>query len=145
LRDGGLRHHRGMQNLPRVVLDVAGHEAEVHVARSAEHRALGLMHRAELGPDEGMLFVEDEPAPQRYWMKDTPLALSIAFIDDDGTVLQTGDLEPHSLEPECSEHAVRYVLEMPQGWFSERGIGVGARVTGPVFAAVLVGNAANER
>ena len=134
-----------MQNLPRVILDVDGHDAQVYVARTAEHRALGLMHRAELEPDEGMLFVEDEPAPQRYWMKDTPLALSIAFIDEDGTVLQTGDLEPQSLEPECCEHAVRYVLEMPEGWFTERGIGVGARVTGPVFPALVVGNAANGR
>ena len=120
-------------NLVRCKFTIDGHELQAYVARTAEQRALGLMHRAELEPNEGMLFVCDECAVQSFWMKDTPVALSIAFLDEDGTVLHTEDMEPHSLESHTCEHEVRYVLEVAQGWFRERGIGRGARLEGPTF------------
>jgi uncharacterized protein len=66
-------------------------------------------------------------------MKDTPLPLSIAFVAEDGTILKIADLAPHDLESESSEHAVRFVLEVNQGWFAERGITSGTRISGPVF------------
>ncbi|TFZ07161.1 DUF192 domain-containing protein [Ramlibacter henchirensis] len=122
-------------NLVRCKLTIDDHELDTYVARTAEQRALGLMHRAELGANEGMLFVCDECAVQRFWMKDTPVALSIAFLDEDGTILHMADMEPHSLESHSCEHEVRYVLEVPQGWFAERGIGAGHQVVGPVFLA----------
>jgi uncharacterized membrane protein (UPF0127 family) len=122
-----------MMNLPRVKLLVGDHQIEAWVARTEEQRALGLMHRKELAPDEGMLFMCDEPQPQSFWMKDTPVALSIAFIEDDGGVVLIEDMEPHSLESTCCDHPVRYVLEVARGWFAERGIRAGARITGPVF------------
>ena len=120
-------------NLPRVQLTAGEHQIVVHVARSDEERALGLMHRREMAPDEGMLFVCDECAVQSFWMKDTPVALSIAFLKDDGTIVHIEDMEPHSLESHACEHPVRHVLEVPRGWFRERGIGPGTRVQGPVF------------
>jgi len=120
-------------NLPRVHLTIDEHPIEVRVARTDEERALGLMHRKELQENEGMLFWCDECAVQRFWMKDTPLPLSIAFIEDDGTIVKIADLEPHSLESESSDHPVRFVLEVPQGWFARRGIEPGARLVGPVF------------
>ncbi|KQT09316.1 DUF192 domain-containing protein [Ramlibacter sp. Leaf400] len=120
-------------NLVRCKFTIDGHELDAYVARSDEQRALGLMHVAELGDNEGMLFVCDECEVQSFWMKDTPVALSIAFLDEDGTVLHTEDMEPHSLDSHTCEHEVRYVLEVPQGWFAERGIGAGARVEGPTF------------
>jgi uncharacterized membrane protein (UPF0127 family) len=120
-------------NLPRVQLTVDGHPIQVYLARSDEERALGLMHRRELPEDEGMLFMGDDRAVQSFWMKDTPLPLSIAFVGEDGTILKIADLEPHDLESESSEHAVRFVLEVNQGWFAERGIAPGARIAGPVF------------
>ena len=120
-------------NLVRCKLAIADHELDTYVARTAEQRALGLMHRAELGPNEGMLFVCDECAVQSFWMKDTPVALSIAFLDDDGAILHIDHMEPHSLDSHSSGHPVRYVLEVPQGWFDERGITAGDRVVGPVF------------
>lgn len=120
-------------NLPRVQLTAGEHTIQVYVARSAEERALGLMHRRELPEDEGMLFMSDRRAVQSYWMKDTPLPLSIAFLAEDGTILKIADLEPHDLEGESSEHAVRFVLEVNQGWFEERGIAPGHRLEGPVF------------
>ena len=120
-------------NLPRVQLTAGEHEIQVYVARSKEERAQGLMHRRELPEDEGMLFMTDRCAVQRYWMKDTPLPLSIAFLHDDGTILKIADLEPHDLESESSGHPVRFVLEVNQGWFRERGLAPGARFTGPLF------------
>ena len=120
-------------NLPRVQLQAGEHAIQVYVARSEEERALGLMHRRDLPEDEGMLFMCDSGAVQRYWMKDTPLPRSIAFLEEDGTILKIADLEPHCLEGESSEHPVRFILEVNQGWFEERGIGPGTRVAGPLF------------
>lgn len=120
-------------NLPRVQLTAGSHQLQAYVARSAEERALGLMHRRDLPPDEGMLFMCDGHAVQKFWMKDTPLPLSIAFLADDGTIIKIADLDPHDLDAESSEHPVRFVLEVNQGWFRERGIEPGHRVAGPVF------------
>ena len=120
-------------NLPRVLLTADDHKIQVYVARTEEERALGLMHRRELPEDEGMLFICDECGVQKFWMKDTPLPLSIAFLEEDGTILKIADLEPHDLDGESSEHPVRHVLEVNQGWFAERGIRPGSRITGPVF------------
>jgi uncharacterized protein len=111
------------------------HRIEVYVARSQEERAMGLMHRRELADHEGMLFMCDAPRVQKFWMKDTPLPLSIAFLEEDGTIVKIADLTPHDLEGESSGAPVRFVLEMNQGWFHERGIGPGTRLEGPVFTA----------
>ena len=120
-------------NLPRVQLTAGDHPLQVHVARSDEERAQGLMFRRHLPEDEGMLFMCDDCEVQSFWMKDTSLPLSIAFLDEDGTILKIADLEPHDLEGESSGHPVRFVLEVNQGWFEERGIGPGHRLVGPVF------------
>lgn len=120
-------------NLPRVQLTAGEHPLQVHVARSDEERAQGLMFRRDLPENEGMLFMCDDCEVQSFWMKDTPLPLSIAFLDEDGTILKIADLEPHDLEGESSGHPVRFVLEVNQGWFEERGIVPGHRFTGPVF------------
>lgn len=134
-----------MKNLPKAKLVIGEHEISAYVARGAEDRALGLMHCRSLEEGEGMLFVSGEPEAQSYWRKDTPLALSIAFIDEDGTILQIEDMTPLSHAATESEHLVRHVLEVRQGWFSERGIRAGDRVTGPVFlgAATRGGGAAS--
>jgi uncharacterized membrane protein (UPF0127 family) len=122
-------------NLPRVHLSAGEHQLQVYVARGEEERAQGLMFRRDMPENEGMLFVCDECAVQKFWMKDTPLPLSIAFIEEDGTILKIADLEPHDLDGESSEHPVRYILEVNQGWFDERGIEPGERLSGPVFLA----------
>ena len=120
-------------NLPRMELTAGEHQLTVYVARSAEERAMGLMHRRELPENEGMLFMCDSRKVLAFWMKDTPLPLSIAFLREDGTVLKVADLEPHDLEGESSGHPVRFVLEVNQGWFEERELGPGTRFCGPVF------------
>jgi hypothetical protein len=123
-------------NLLRAVLDVQGHCLRAWVARRQEERALGLMECRNLAPDEGMLFVCDAPDIQSFWMKDTPLPLSAAFIDDSGVIMAVVDMQPYVLEGHSCPHPVRFVLEVRQGWFAERGIGVGARVSGPPFAVL---------
>jgi len=120
-------------NLPRVQLLAGEHEIYAHVARTPEERALGLMFRRDMPDDEGMLFMCDECAVQKFWMKDTPLPLSIAFIDEDGTIVKIGDMDPHALDGCSSEYPVRWVLEVNQGWFAERGIPEGTRMAGPPF------------
>jgi uncharacterized membrane protein (UPF0127 family) len=120
-------------NLPRVWLAAGEHRIQVYVARSDEERAQGLMYRRDMPQDEGMLFMCDEREVQNFWMKDTPLPLSIAFLEEDGTILRIADLEPHDLEGESSGHPVRFVLEVNQGWFAERGIVPGMRLAGPLF------------
>ncbi|HZY18757.1 MAG TPA: DUF192 domain-containing protein [Ramlibacter sp.] len=124
-------------NLVRCQLAAGEHPIEARVARTPEQRALGLMHRVEMAPNEGMLFVCDECAVQKFWMKDTPVALSIAFLEEDGTIVHLDEMEPNSLETCSCDQPVRYVLEMPQGWFRERGIRAGTRITGPVFLRAL--------
>src|SRR3954463_16647312 len=93
-----LRTRISCMNLVRMQLAAGEHPIDARVARTDEQRALGLMHRVELAPNEGMLFMCDEAAVQKFWMKDTPVALSIAFLEEDGTILHLDDLEPFSLE-----------------------------------------------
>ena len=100
------------------------------IADTAEHRAIGLMHRFSLAPDSGMLFVFDAPRPQSFWMRNTYVALSIAFIDEHGTILNIEDLVPKDERTKWSIGPALYALEMRRGWFAQKGIGPGARVQG---------------
>ncbi|MCG2591548.1 DUF192 domain-containing protein [Ramlibacter sp. XY19] len=131
-----MRHHdpHRPRNLPRMHLSAGGHHLHAWVARSAEEHALGLMHRQQLGDGEGMLFVWDVPERKSFWMKDTPLPLSVAFLEEDGTIVRLADMEPHSLEGHASGRPVRFVLEVNQGWFEDKGIAPGMRLDGPCFA-----------
>jgi uncharacterized protein len=118
-------------NLPVVQLQAGMHNIRAQVATTAEQRATGLMHRREMPQHEGMLFVFEQPSVQCFWMKNTLLPLSIAFIADDGAVVNVREMQPQSLDSHCSDKPVRYVLEMNQGWFAKRGIKAGFKLTGP--------------
>jgi uncharacterized membrane protein (UPF0127 family) len=80
-----------------------------------------------------MLFVFDRPGQQCFWMKNTLIPLQIAFLADDGTVVNLAEMKPQSLDSHCSTRPVRFVLEMNTGWFSKRGIQAGARLRGEPF------------
>lgn len=121
------------RNLPRVTLSAGMHLIQAQVATSFEQRATGLMHRTDMPASEGMLFVFEEPASQCFWMKNTLLPLTAAFIADDGTIVNLADMKPQTLDSHCSEKPVRYVLEMNQGWFAKRGLKAGARLGGAPF------------
>jgi hypothetical protein len=91
------------------------------------------MHRQDMPANEGMLFVFESPAVQCFWMKNTLIPLTAAFVADDGSIVNLADMQPQSLDSHCSEKPVRYVLEMNQGWFSKRGLRAGSRLSGPPF------------
>jgi uncharacterized protein len=120
-------------NLPRVALTAGMHRIDAQVAAAPEERATGLMHRKEMPQHEGMLFVFESPSQQCFWMKNTLLPLSIAFIADDGRIVNIDEMQPQTLESHCSAEPVRYVLEMNKGWFSKKGIKAGAKLAGPPF------------
>ena len=120
-------------NLPRVTLSAGMHQIDAQVAQTPEQRATGLMHRKEMPQHEGMLFAFERPSIQCFWMKDTLLPLSAAFVADDGTVVNIADMKPLALDSHCSDRPVRYVLEMNQGWFAKKGVKPGMKLTGPAF------------
>ncbi|PWW46396.1 DUF192 domain-containing protein [Melaminivora alkalimesophila] len=122
-------------NLPRTELAVGMHRIEAQVARTPGQRQVGLMMRRDMPSHEGMLFVFEQPAIQCFWMKNTLLPLTAAFLEDDGTIVNLADMQPQSEDSHCSARPVRYVLEMNQGWFRQRGLKAGARLTGGPFAA----------
>lgn len=121
-------------NLPRVRLSAGMHQIDAQVAQTHEQRMTGLMHRKEMPQHEGMLFVFEQPSQQCFWMKNTLLPLSVAFLADDGTVVNIQEMKPQTLDSHCSAQPVRYVLEMNTGWFSRKGIKPGAKITGAPFA-----------
>lgn len=121
------------QKLPAIRLNAGIHNIQAEVARTAEQRAIGLMHRPSMPPNEGMLFVFERAERQCFWMKNTLLPLSIAFLADDGTVVNLDDMKPQTLDGHCSKKPVRYVLEMNAGWFAKRGIGTGSKLGGGPF------------
>jgi uncharacterized membrane protein (UPF0127 family) len=89
------------------------------------------MWRAALGEDEGMLFVFPEMADHAFWMRNTLVPLSIAFLDDDGTIVNIEDMQPQTEVSHCSVRPVTLALEMEQGWFAKRGIKPGTRLVQP--------------
>ena len=115
-------------SLPRVRLTVEGQRIDAQVASSEAARATGLMHRRELPEGEGMLFVFERAGVQCFWMRDTLIPLTAAFILEDGRIANLADMQPLDERTHCSAAPVRYVLEMNQGWFAQRGIRAGARV-----------------
>ncbi len=122
-------------NLPRVKLSAGMHQIEAQVAQTNEQRQTGLMHRREMPQHEGMLFIFEQPSQQCFWMKNTLLPLAIAFIADDGTIVNIDEMMPQTLDSHCSTKPVRYVLEMNTGWFGKKGIKAGVKLAGEPFKA----------
>jgi uncharacterized membrane protein (UPF0127 family) len=113
------------QNLPRVPLYLKSKEIRVEVAKTPEERAKGLMGRTHLGENEGMLFIFEKEDFHGFWMKNTLIPLSIAFIDREGRILAITEMEPLTLESHPPPQPVLYALEMKKGWFSANGIKAG--------------------
>jgi uncharacterized membrane protein (UPF0127 family) len=120
--------------LATMILRAGMFNIEAEIAASAQQRQIGLMHRREMPAHHGMLFVFDEASPQCFWMRNTRLALSIAFVADDGTVVNVADMRPLDETSHCSAKPVRFALEMNQGWFAKHGLHAGSKLAGPPFA-----------
>ena len=122
-------------NLQRVALSAGMHQIDAQVALNPEQRQIGLMFRKDMPQHEGMIFVFEQPTKQCFWMKNTLLPLTAAFVADDGTIVNLADMKPQTLGAHCSDKPVRYVLEMNQGWFAKKGIKAGSKLQGTPFQA----------
>jgi hypothetical protein len=116
--------------LPAIRLSAGIHLITAEVAASDPSRTRGLMFREFLAPNHGMLFVFDQKAIHCMWMRNTLLPLSVAFVDDDGTIVNIEDMAPRTETSHCARRPVRFALEMEKGWFAKRGIGPGATLAG---------------
>jgi len=121
--------------LPRTTLSAGFHQLQVQIASTPEQHATGLMYRKEMPPHEGMLFVFSDPRQQCFWMKNTLIPLTAAFVADDGTVVNLEDMQPQTTQSHCSAKPVRFVLEVNQGWFAKKGLKAGMQLAGPPFKA----------
>lgn len=117
--------------LPTVTLEIDGISIEAEVADEPESRRTGMMFRTGMGENEGMLFIMDEPGPASFWMKNTLIPLSIAYINSTGMILEIHEMEPHDERGVQSRfQTILYALEMPGGWFQQQGIKPGTRISG---------------
>ena len=121
---------RAQERLPVASVKVAGHALRVEVAATDAQRSRGLMHRDKLAPNDGMLFVFDDPGYHAMWMMNTLLPLSVAFVDGEGRILNILDMEPHTLDPNVAAGPARYAIETNKGWFAQRRIKAGDKVAG---------------
>ena len=116
--------------LPAVDLTTGMHRIRAEVADNMASRMQGLMHRQSMAQNAGMVFVFEENAIHCMWMKNTLIPLSVAFIDEQGAILNIADMQPHSEQSHCAARVARYALEMNLGWFVQRGIKSGATLQG---------------
>jgi uncharacterized protein len=117
----------GMRTLQ---LNIGRHALKVEVAENDAQRMKGLMFREKMAANSGMLFIFEEPAYQSMWMKNTLIPLSVAFVDRDGVILNIPDMQPQTLDTHMSAGPALYAIETNKGWFAERGIKPGDRVSG---------------
>jgi len=129
----------GAQGMPqtqlqRATLNAGMHLIQVQLAQDFEQRQIGLMWRKEMPQNEGMLFIFEQPSIQCFWMRNTLLPLTAAFVADDGTIVNLLDMKPMNDDSHCSKKPVRFVLEMNLAWFAKRNIQAGFKLTGPMFS-----------
>ncbi|MBZ2206864.1 DUF192 domain-containing protein [Massilia soli] len=115
---------------PTIQLSAGMHLIQAEVAATDPQRQQGLMFRENMATNHGMVFVFDQANPQCMWMKNTPLPLSVAFIDADGKIINIEDMQPKTLESHCSAKPAKYALEMNLGWFKKRNVKPGSAIGG---------------
>ncbi len=117
-------------SLPIIELKAGMYRIEAELADTPAARQTGLMYRTFMPTNTGMLFVFPEKAIHCFWMRNTKLPLTIAFIDDDGKIVNLSDMEPETQNNHCPRGPVRFALEMNQKWFTQRALGPGTVITG---------------
>jgi len=122
----------GLEKFDKKKISIEGrggtHTLTVELAQTDAQRSQGLMHRKTLKDGDGMLFIFEKDLILSFWMKNTLVPLSVAFISSDGRIFEIYDMEPGNLNPVKSSRSGRYALEVPQGWFGRAGIVIGDRV-----------------
>ena len=116
--------------LPVIQLNAGMHLIHAEVAADYGSRMTGMMFRATMPPNAGMLFVFDTDERQCMWMKNTLIPLSVAFIDEHGAIINVEEMAPQTENSHCATRPSRYALEMNRGWFAARGIKPGTRLGG---------------
>ena len=130
-----LTQEQAQINLPRGRIQAGMYQIDAQLAATPTQREIGLMFRSKMPQHEGMLFVFDQASEQCFWMKNTILPLTAAFVADDGTIVNLADMNPQTTDSHCSAKPVRFVLEMNQGWFSKKAIQAGYKLSGKPFDA----------
>lgn len=116
--------------LPVMTLKAGTQTVQAEVAASDETREKGLMFREKMGKNEGMLFVFSQLGYHAMWMRNTPLPLAVAFMDDAGRILSIHEMEPFTEISHQAAGPARFALEMNAGWFRNNGIKVGDAIKG---------------
>ncbi len=117
--------------LPTVKVKAGMFVVTAEVAKEPADRSMGLMFRHTMEPDHGMLFVFDRSDVHCFWMRNTLLPLTIAWLSDDGTIVSMADMKPKSEDNNCPTGPAKYALEMNQGWFKKKGLKVGSKLKSP--------------
>lgn len=123
--------------LPVVELTAGMYVIQAEMAQTMNEHTIGLMYRQTMGVNEGMLFIYDNPQVRCFWMRNTLLPLTIAFIADDGSIVNLEDMQPETESSHCAAKPVRYALEMNQGWFEKRGLKAGFKLRGIPFTLAI--------
>jgi uncharacterized membrane protein (UPF0127 family) len=116
--------------MPMIELTANFYRIEAEVAADNASRMQGLMHRKSMAPNRGMLFVFPQSGSHCMWMRNTFLPLSVAFLDDQGTILNIENMQPQTEDNHCAESPARFALEMNRDWFAEKGIKPGQHISG---------------
>lgn len=120
-------------DLPRLQISAGMHLINAQLAGTPSQREIGLMFRESMPASEGMLFMFEQASVQCFWMKNTFIPLTAAFVADDGRIVNFAEMKPQTSNAHCSKEPVRYVLEMNQGWFKKKGILEGFKLSAQVF------------
>ncbi|MCL4234502.1 MAG: DUF192 domain-containing protein [Deltaproteobacteria bacterium] len=120
--------------LPVATMKIGAKTLTVEVAITGEQQRVGLMNRKEMADDHGMIFIYAKPKRVRFWMKNTYIPLSTAFVAEDGTIVKIADMEPLTETHHEPDVPVRYVIEANRGWFAGAGARVGDRIDVSAFA-----------
>jgi uncharacterized membrane protein (UPF0127 family) len=115
---------------PTIKLTGGIHLIHAEVAANNETMTRGLMFRERLAPNHGMIFLYRDKSKLCMWMRNTLIPLSVAFIDDDGGIVNIEDMQPKTENTHCAAKPVRFALEMEQGWFAKRGLKPGSKLGG---------------
>jgi len=116
--------------MPRIELNAGFHRIDAEVAADQQNRMQGLMNRRSMAANQGMLFVFTQPDRHCMWMRNTLLPLSVAFLDEQGQILNIEDMKPQTENNHCASSPARFALEMNQGWFASKGIKAGQHIGG---------------
>lgn len=120
----------GQASMPQMELTAGFHRIEAEVAANDQNRQVGLMNRRNMPAQHGMLFVFTHEFSHCMWMRNTFIPLSVASIDGDGTIINIEDMQPQTETNHCARRPARFALEMNQGWFAQRGIKPGMKLSG---------------